>query len=127
MNTKQSNIDDLYQEIILDHAERPRNKGTLLDATYVITELNASCGDHVKLYVLVEDGIIKDCRWEGGGCAISTASMSMISETIIGKTVVQAKTLTKENLMKEMGIATMLPTREKCLMIGLRALKQVMP
>ncbi len=79
-------VDDLYQEIILDHSKRPRNCHTMLDATGTAQGFNPLCGDKLELYLKVEDGIVKDASFVGSGCAISTASASLMTESLKGKT-----------------------------------------
>ncbi len=79
-------FDTLYKEIILDHSKRPRNRGEIAEA--VRREgLNPSCGDEVVLFLLIEDGVIKDVKFTGEGCAISQASASMMTEAVRGKGV----------------------------------------
>lgn len=83
-------LDRLYQDAILEHYKRPRNRGTLSDATHVHEGLNPSCGDELELFLKVEDGHVRQVRFEGAGCAISQASASMMTERIQGVSVVEA-------------------------------------
>ncbi|HEY6095686.1 MAG TPA: SUF system NifU family Fe-S cluster assembly protein [Gallionellaceae bacterium] len=76
---------ELYQETILDHYRQPRNAGTLPGANRTAEGYNPLCGDRVKLYLQVEGGVIRDARFEGTGCAIATASASLMTESIKGK------------------------------------------
>lgn len=76
---------ELYQETILDHYRQPRNAGRLPGANRTAEGYNPLCGDRVKLYLQVEDGVIRDARFEGSGCAIATASASLMTESIKGK------------------------------------------
>jgi nitrogen fixation NifU-like protein len=80
-----NDLRELYQETILDHYRRPRNAGRMADANHMAEGFNPLCGDKVKLYLKVEDGVISDARFEGSGCAIATASASLMTESIIGK------------------------------------------
>ena len=82
---------ELYQEVILDHNKSPRNKGELEGATNEAEGYNPLCGDQIHLYVEVENGIVKDVRFTGSGCAISTASASLMTEAIMGKPVEEAE------------------------------------
>lgn len=76
---------DLYRELILDHAKSPRHFGKLDDATHSAEGVNPLCGDKLKMYFRVdEDDRISDARFEGSGCAISVASASLLTETVIG-------------------------------------------
>jgi nitrogen fixation NifU-like protein len=86
-------MDDLYQELILDHNKRPRNCGHLASPNHAADGYNPLCGDKVHVELLVEDGRIADVAFEGSGCAISTASASLMGEAIKGKTVAEARAL----------------------------------
>lgn len=88
-----SESNDLYQQLILDHYRRPRNKGRLEAADCVAEGNNPLCGDHVEISIKLRDNIVEDVRFEGGGCAISTASASIMTETLKGKSLDEAKTI----------------------------------
>jgi nitrogen fixation NifU-like protein len=85
-----SELQDLYQEMILDHYRRPRNCRRLEGCSCRADGHNPLCGDKITVYVDVEDGIVKDVAFEGAGCAISTASASIMTESVKGKTVEQS-------------------------------------
>lgn len=84
---------DLYQEVILDHKRHPRNFGPLEAASRSVEGYNPLCGDHFIVHVKVEDGIIRDVHFEGEGCAISTASASLMTEAVKGRPVAEALVL----------------------------------
>ncbi|MEX0332726.1 MAG: Fe-S cluster assembly sulfur transfer protein SufU [Puniceicoccaceae bacterium] len=84
-------IEELYQEIILEHNKRPRNFGPLAGATHMADGLNPLCGDELKIALQLEEGRIAALRFEGQGCAISKASASMMSEAVDGKSVEEAR------------------------------------
>ena len=86
-------IRDLYQEIILDHYKKPRNHERLADANREAEGHNPLCGDRVKVFLKVEDGVVRDVAFEGAGCAISTASASMMTEAVKGKPVAEVEKL----------------------------------
>ena len=88
-------LDDLYQEVILDHYKHPRNHKTLPDANHDAEGHNPLCGDHVHIYLKLRGDIVEDVTFEGGGCAISTASASIMTETVKGKTLEEAKEIFK--------------------------------
>jgi nitrogen fixation NifU-like protein len=88
-----SELSDLYQEVILDHNRRPRNFHALEDASHTADGHNPLCGDRLRLYLKVEDGIIRDVAFEGAGCAISKASASMMTDAIKGRTVAEVDAL----------------------------------
>src|ERR1700741_4667153 len=78
-------ITDLYQEMIVDHSRKPRNFRRLENATHRAEGFNPLCGDKVTVYADIEDGVVRDISFEGEGCAISTASASLMTEAIKGK------------------------------------------
>ena len=88
-----SEIDELYQELILDHNRRPRNRGPLAGANRTAQGFNPLCGDHFVISLKVDDGVVCEAKFEGTGCAISTASASLMTESIKGKTLDEAKAL----------------------------------
>ncbi len=88
-----SELRDLYQEVILDHARSPRNHGEPEGANRHAEGVNPLCGDHVKVHITVEDDVIQNIGFEGGGCAISTASVSMLTEFLRGRTVAEVQEL----------------------------------
>lgn len=80
-----NDLRELYQEVIFDHYRRPRNFGKPESANHEAEGYNPLCGDKVKVYLKVEDGVIRDAHFEGSGCAISTASASLMTESLKGK------------------------------------------
>jgi len=88
-----SDLRDLYQEVIFDHNRHPRNFGKLADANRFAAGHNPLCGDRLNLYLKVEDDVIVDLRFEGMGCAISTASASLMTERLKGMKVAEAEAL----------------------------------
>ncbi len=84
---------DLYQELIIGHAKRPHNFRVLEHPSQESAGFNPLCGDKLHLYLAVEGDQIKDATFQGSGCAISTASASLMTDTIKGKTVAEAQAL----------------------------------
>lgn len=84
---------DLYQEVIFDHYKRPRNRGALDDASHRAEGHNPLCGDHVTIDLKVDDGIVRDVRFEGAGCAIATASASLMTEALKGRRLEEVEAL----------------------------------
>jgi nitrogen fixation NifU-like protein len=84
-------LDDLYQEIILDHFKHPRHARALREGEELVDEENPTCGDQIRLTASVEDGKIKEIAYESRGCAISVASSSMMSEALLGLSVEEAR------------------------------------
>jgi len=114
-----------YKDEIIDHYKNPRNFGEMEGADMVMDEANSSCGDMIQIQIKRGGGgVIKEMKWRGVGCAISTASASMLSEKVVG--------MNKEALEKfgEGGITEMLggeinPGRMKCATLAYRALLKV--
>jgi nitrogen fixation protein NifU and related proteins len=88
-----SELRELYQQVILDHHRQPRNFRILDDANRTADGFNPLCGDRVHITLRVEDGVVKDAAFKGTGCAISTASASMMTECLKGKTTGEAMQL----------------------------------
>ncbi|HET7220029.1 MAG TPA: SUF system NifU family Fe-S cluster assembly protein [Vicinamibacterales bacterium] len=88
-----SDLSDLYQEVILDHNRRPRNFCALADATHQAEGYNPLCGDRLNLFLKLDDGIITDIGFQGSGCAISKASASLMTDSLKGRRVDEAKAL----------------------------------
>ncbi|MCE2510476.1 MAG: SUF system NifU family Fe-S cluster assembly protein [Alphaproteobacteria bacterium] len=86
-------LKDLYQEVIIDHSKRPRHFGKLADSNREAEGFNPLCGDRLTVKLIVEDGLVKNVAFEGVGCAISTASASMMTDMVIGKTEAEARAL----------------------------------
>jgi nitrogen fixation NifU-like protein len=80
-----SELRDLYQEVILDHGRNPRNFRHMDDATHQSVGFNPLCGDKLTLFLRYEDDVVEDASFQGSGCAISTASASLLTEIVRGK------------------------------------------
>ncbi len=81
---------ELYQQVILDHTKKPRNFGRIDGAEHKAEGFNPLCGDAVTVYLAVADDLVHDVRFEGKGCAISTASASLMTEAIKGRSIDEA-------------------------------------
>ena len=90
---RSAEIAALYQELILDHYRRPRNKGELEGATTSVTMKNPLCGDEVALHVLLDGDKVSDLKFSGRGCSISLASASMMTQLVKGKSAAEIKEL----------------------------------
>lgn len=113
---------DMYREMILDHAKNPRNKGVLDPADFDHEEHNPLCGDRLRLTMrLDENGVIREIGWDGSGCAISQASASMLGEQLIGKTLEEVKSITREEIFEMLGIPLSM-NRVKCALLSLKVL-----
>jgi len=123
-----NDLRDLYQDMIFDHYRQPRNYGCLEHANRKAEGYNPLCGDKVTLTLILKDGVIHDLKFEGAGCAISTASASLMTESLKGKTVEEALIMLEDfkalvtgaSVAKDMGKLSVLagvqafPQRVKC-------------
>ncbi|HKK27973.1 MAG TPA: SUF system NifU family Fe-S cluster assembly protein [Gemmatimonadota bacterium] len=136
-------LSSLYQEVILDHYRRPRNKGDLEGATHTVTMNNPLCGDVIELQLRVKDDRIAEARFKGRGCSISQAAASMMTGSLEGRTTSEALALTvkfKELMHGEpermedadlgdlrtlAGVAKF-PVRIKCALLGFNCLEEML-
>ena len=93
----------MYSEKVMDHFSNPRNVGEIEDANGVGTVGNAKCGDIMKIYLKIEDDIIKDVKFETFGCGSAIASSSMATTMIKGKTIAQALAVTNKQVVEALG------------------------
>lgn len=131
----------LYQQLILDHYRRPRNKGELDPRTVEVYVTNPVCGDEVRLQMRVEDGRIGDVKFQGQGCSISQAAVSMITVLLKGKSLSDADTLAgrftgmmhgDEEAARDKALGDLralagvskFPVRIKCALLGFDALRE---
>jgi nitrogen fixation NifU-like protein len=115
-------MDDFYRENILDHYRNPRNHGHLDSPTTTAEGVNPLCGDELAVELVIEDGVVRDIRYHGRGCAISQAAASMISDVAKGKTVEEVAALGREDVLEELGIP-LTPIRLKCALLSVSVLK----
>ena len=134
-------VHDLYQETILDHSKRPRNCHAMDDANREAEGYNPLCGDKLKLFLRVEDDVVKEASFVGSGCAISTASASLMTESLKGKTRAEALKLlekfhelltTDTPVSKDLGKLVVFcgvrdyPARVKCATLAWHTLKSAL-
>ena len=105
-------LDSLYQEVILDHYRNPHHKGLSDNKDIQVKHNNPSCGDEVTLNLTLSDGLVKDISWDGVGCSISMASVSVMSDLLIGKNISDANLVLKNALQNAVSMATMFLTTE---------------
>lgn len=114
--------DSIYREIILDHYQNPRHRGTLDPHDYSYEDSNPLCGDEVRIDARIKDDVISEIAFTGQGCAISQASASILMELAHGKSLDEVKAIDKEELLDEIGIE-LSPARLKCALLSLKVLK----
>lgn len=137
-----SKLDNLYRQVILDHSGHPHHHGVLEHSTNQIELNNPACGDTIQVQLTVENDIIKDIRFSGSGCTISTASASMMTDAVIGKTTQEALALAEQfsllvqgkeaERIDDLGDALILggvskfPARIKCATLSWKALEKAL-
>lgn len=136
------NLSALYQEVILDHYRRPRNKGALEGASHSVTMNNPLCGDVIELDLRLERDRIVEARFQGKGCSISQASASMLTGELQGRTTAEARQLTEKftrlmhgegELARDEGLGDLralagvsrFPVRIKCALLGFNCLEEL--
>ena len=134
-------LHNLYQEVILDHYKHPENKGLAEEKDVQVFHVNASCGDEITLNMSMNEGVVSDLSWDGVGCSISMASVSMMTSLIVGKTPDEASIIVNSflELMQSKGVGvgdesvledavafagvSKYPARIKCALLGWMAYK----
>lgn len=134
-------LDSLYQEVILDHYKNPQHKGLNSEYSAQVHHVNPSCGDEITLNLTLSEELISAISWDGQGCSISQASVSMLCDLLVGKSLLQADVIVKSfsELMASKGTSTgdpeileeavvfagvsKFPGRVKCALLGWMAFK----
>jgi nitrogen fixation NifU-like protein len=134
-------LTSLYQQLILEHYRKPRNRGELPGATVAVHMRNPSCGDEIRLQLRIQEGRIADVKFQGEGCSISQASVSMMTDLVLGKGLEEALALSQRftammhgdedaardrslrDLRALAGVAKF-PVRVKCALLGFDALQE---
>lgn len=136
-------LSSLYQEVILDHYRRPRNKGALEGASHSVTMNNPLCGDVIELELKLEGERIADARFSGKGCSISQASASMMTQVLKGRTTEGARELAAkftrmmhgdEKVTKDRDLGDLralagvsrFPVRIKCALLGFNCVEELL-
>lgn len=116
---------DLYAENILDHYRDPRNIGEGKTSTVSHSEKNISCGDEITVHLTINEDVIEKIEWEGVGCAISQAGMSIFAEEFEGKSVDAVMSMKKDDIYELLGVPVG-PRRFKCALICLHTVKNAL-
>jgi len=116
-------MDDFYKEYILDHYRNPRNFGQLDAPDATAEDLNPLCGDRIRFDLALDaENRIVEAKFSGKGCAISQASASMLSESLVGQTLDEVAMLSQDVVVENVGIGIS-PARMKCATLGLKVVK----
>jgi nitrogen fixation NifU-like protein len=134
-------LDNLYQEVILDHYKNPQNKKLATNYDAQVHHVNPSCGDEIDLNLTITDGVVANISWDGVGCSISQASVSILTDLLIGKPISEAYSIFDQfvSLMQSKGSipgdesvlddaialagVSKYPARIKCALLGWMAFK----
>ncbi len=116
------NVEEMYQEQILEHYRHPKNFGSIESPTLTFKDSNPSCGDIIEISMFVNKGKIEDIKFKGKGCAISQASASMLTSFLKGKPLEEVKKLKKEDILEMLGIE-LSGIRLKCALLSLKVVK----
>jgi nitrogen fixation NifU-like protein len=114
--------DDLYREIIIDRYRNPTNRGRIVGVE--ANKANLLCGDKLIISAEIDNGVIKDIKFDGGGCAISMAAVDMLLDKIKGKKLTEVKRMKGEEIEGMMGVR-LTPARKKCAYLGLEVVKKL--
>ena len=136
-------LSSLYQQVILDHYRKPRNKGEMEDAPLEVHLNNPTCGDEIRLQLRIEDDTVVDAKFVGQGCSISQASVSMMTDLLIGSDLESAKHILQaftdmmhgdEEAAKDRALGNLrtlqgvskFPVRIRCALLGFDALQRLL-
>jgi nitrogen fixation protein NifU and related proteins len=135
-----NNLETLYRQVIMDHYKNPRNRGVIEGDALTVDMNNPTCGDRIQLQLQVEDGKVKDAKFQGEGCSISMSSASMMTQAIKGKTIEEALEMSKhfsemmlgEELDSELDLGdaealsgvSQFPARIKCATLAWKAMEK---
>jgi nitrogen fixation NifU-like protein len=115
-------MESVYGELVLEHYRNPQNKGKLKGANAKFKDSNPLCGDDIEIQLKVEKGRVIDARFDGESCALCTASASMLTEFVKGKSLERVKKISNKEVERMTGILPS-PSRLKCLLLPLKVLK----
>ena len=119
-------LQDLYPDLILEEAKHPQNQGVLETADIIVTEKVASCGDTATICLSLDGEKISKMMWQGDGCAISRAGLSLLSVAVENQPVKTVLAWTIEDVLPLLHMEQIAPGREQCLLLGLRALQRAL-
>lgn len=115
--------DKIYQEELMDHYKFPRNRKKVIKPDFSADDGNITCGDKIHIEGKIKDNKITEIGFEGSGCVVSQAAASMLTENVLGRTVQDVLNLTKDDIIKLLGIE-LGPNRLKCALLSLQVLKK---
>ncbi len=120
-----NSVSDIYPELLLDLYHHPLNKSMLADFDVTHTEFNPLCGESMIIYIKFNlDGIVQAITWQSDGCAISQASASVTTELVKGKHRKDVLALTTVDILEQLGLTNLNPTRLRCALLALATIKK---
>ena len=117
---------DIYHEMIVDYSRSPANFGSIEDPDVTHHEANPLCGDSIDMDLRVAGGVLEDVKFRGKGCAICMACSSVLTEMAKGKTLDEARAISKGDVLGELGLEKLQAVRIKCALLSLKALKMAL-
>ena len=117
---------DIYHEMIVDYSRNPVNFGKIEDHDVTFHDSNPLCGDSIDIDMKIDDNKVTDIKFHGRGCAICMACSSVLTEITKGKTLDEARTLEKNDVLSELGLEHLQAVRIKCALLSLKVLKSAL-
>lgn len=117
------NSHDIYHEMIVDYSRNPTNFGRLQNPDVTHHDANPLCGDSIDIDMKIDDATISDIKFHGHGCAICMACSSVLTEITKGKTLEEARNISKHDILGELGLEHLQAVRIKCALLSLKTLK----
>ena len=117
---------DIYHEMIVDYSRNPVNYGKIEDHDVTFHDSNPLCGDSIDIDMKINDNKITDIKFHGRGCAICMACSSVLTEITKGKTLDEARTIEKNDVLSELGLEHLQAVRIKCALLSLKVLKSAL-
>lgn len=114
---------DAYADAILELYKHPIKKERLTKPTVSASQVNTSCGDEITVDLIIENDVVTSIGWTGSGCAISQANMSLLADELTGKTLMEIKAYSEQQVIEQLGIEIS-PRRSKCALLGLQAVQK---
>jgi nitrogen fixation NifU-like protein len=117
---------DIYHEMIVDYSRNPINYGQIENYDVTFHDSNPLCGDSIDIYMKIDDNKITDIKFHGRGCAICMACSSVLTEITKGKSIDEARTIEKHDVLSELGLEHLQAVRIKCALLSLKVLKSAL-
>lgn len=117
---------DIYHEMIVDYSRNPINYGQIENPDVTFHDSNPLCGDSIDIDMKIDDNKITDIKFHGRGCAICMACSSVLTEITKGKSIDEARTIEKHDVLSELGLEHLQAVRIKCALLSLKVLKSAL-